>query len=353
MVLTRLETKVFFGLLLVVGPFISVSINAEECAAPTSRTLSDFCNADGHAPDGTDSDRDDTPALLSAFAEGPGVVSIGPGYYRFGDVTIPEGVTVTGAGPATIIRSNGAKNVFLQSDVHRWRLRDVTLDGEAEGSWEERLDDGAVGLRIERCYEFEVSGVIARGFNGAGLQLNHFGPDSRANGVGSLDRISAYENFVGIRFDERAEYVTASQLLCFRNVIGCAIHSGNLKITASNFCDNVTGMLIEDKINGSHGSIGNCMFNNNLEHALICRNVEHGMAITGCQFAYSRLLIENCKGVNITNGILSLPIVVSGEHVNRFAGNYVVPKYTTYEFSPATIVQDNFTADGLWEANGK
>ncbi len=331
----------------------SFPVSADDLPSPMSRHLSDYLNPDGSSPDGKDTARDDTPALKLALADGPGIVSIGPGYYRFGEVTIPTGITLIGAGPATIVRSSGPKCIFVQSDVHRWRVRDLVLDGEAPGQWEARTEQGQIGLKIDRSYEFEVSGLIVQNFNGAGVQLSGFAPDKRANGVGSLDRISALENYVGIRFDERGEYVTASQLLCFRNVVGCVIHAGNLKITASNFCDNVTGMLIEDKINGSHGSIGNSMFNNNLEHALICRNVVHGMAFTGCQFAYAKMLIEDSKGINITSGILSLPIIIKGEHANRIAGNYVIPSYTKYEFAPSTIVQDNFTPDGDWEANNR
>ena len=99
-------------------------------SSPASRNLTDYLCADGKAPDGKDNDRDDTAALVAALKAGPGIVLIGPGYYRFGSVTIPEKVTVTGSGAATIIRSNGEKRIFNQTGVGEWSLKNLVLDGE-------------------------------------------------------------------------------------------------------------------------------------------------------------------------------------------------------------------------------
>lgn len=346
----RIGRNCLFGMLLFVATLQAASANE---VSPTDRRLGDYKNADGSMPDGRDNQRDDSSALNQALAAGPGIVHIGPGYYRFSEITIPSGVMITGSGDGTIVRPSGSQPIFVQSEVDQWRLRDLTLDGEAQGEWQQRRDEGQTGLEIDHCYQFEVAGVVLRNFNGAALQLSHFGPDPRANGVGNLDRISALDNYIGIRFDERAEYVSATQLICCRNVIGCAIHAGNLKITASNFCNNVDGMLIEDKVNGSHGTIGNCLFNNNLRHALVCRKVAYGMAITGCHFGYAKLLIADSTGVNISGGIVSCDIVTEGSGVNRISGNYVVPEHTAFTLAPATIVTDNFTSQGQWEANNR
>ena len=158
-------------------------------------------------------------------------------------------------------------------------------------------------------------------------------------------------NYVGVRFNQRAEYIHATRLTCYQNVTGCVIHAGNAKLGDSNFCSNVDGLMIEDKDNGSHGAITNCLFNHNELHALWVKNVANGMAMTNNCFFHGRILIENSVGVNIASGQLSCSVAVSGDGVNRIAGNYVIPLDWQFAITPATIVHDNFTADGPWNQN--
>ena len=99
------------------------------------RNLVDYANIDGLPPDGMDNDTDDSTALRAALNDGPGVVRIGPGFYRCGEITIPAQVTLVGAGRATAIRSNGAERLLIQQDVDGWCMRDLILEGEAEGDW--------------------------------------------------------------------------------------------------------------------------------------------------------------------------------------------------------------------------
>src|SRR5262249_34014063 len=69
---------------------------AQVWAQTGERLLSAHANDDGSRAEGKDSKQDDTSALRKALAEGPGVVRIGSGFYRWGDVEIPAGVTVVG-----------------------------------------------------------------------------------------------------------------------------------------------------------------------------------------------------------------------------------------------------------------
>lgn len=316
------------------------------------RTLRNYTNADGAAPDGLANGSDDTVALQAAMAGGPGVVETGPGFFRCGDVTIPAGVTLVGAGRATVIRSNGAKRIFSQEKVNEWRLRDLTLDGEAEGDWRKRKDESRNGVFVTACGDFEISGIEARNFNGAGVQLTWIYTASPFRTNANLFNIMAVGNYAGIRFDERAEYMNASMLGCHANVFGCVIHAGNVKITNSNFTSNLTGVYIEDKDNGSHGSISNCLINHNERYSLHCREVRNGMVIGDCCFFDGDMLLENCVGVNVSSGILSCSITSAGSGTNRIAGNFVIPeKNGRWEFSEATIVRDNFTRAGPWDQN--
>ena len=354
MALERNSLKEIILLLWIVMVAGSALTLARENASPAARRLSDYTNANGKAPTGKDDGLDDTTALRKALSDGPGVVYVEPGFYRWGDVQIPSGVAVVGAGAATIVRSSGPKEIFVQKGAHDWAIRDLVLDGEAPGDWRQREDKGRSGIATSGCWRYEIVGVTLTNFDGAGLQLTgasqwHIG--------GNLDRITAMGNYAGIRFDFRGEYMNASELTCYHNVVGAIIHAGNTKITASNFNDNVDGLVIDDKENGSHGAISNCLVNHNARYALMAKNAANGMVIDGCCFFYGAIRLEGCAGINITSGIIACAVSTKGTGANRIAGNYIITETgsTTppwpFELSNSTIVEGNFTKQGLWDKN--
>jgi len=322
------------------------------------RNLQQFTNADGSRPTGVEGRDDDSVALARALAAGPGVVEIGAGHYRFGAVLIPNGVTLRGAGAATVVRSNGAPAIFVPQGTTDWAIRDLVVDGEGTGDWRTRRDEGRSGVNISRCWGYEITGVTVRNFPGAGLQVadTPLGDTQRryCHG-GTLERVTAHGNASGIRFDRRGEYLNASSLSVFQNVTGVVIHAGNVKLAASNICSNTDGILIEDKENGSHGAVGTCLINHNERHALLARRVVHGMTISNCCFFYGDIVIEDSQGVLITASELCCDLRVTGAGANRIAGNYVIPHPDIcrhFSFAPATIVADNFTAEGPWQPPG-
>jgi len=325
--------------------FPGVSAKAFGAPSPLARHLSDYRTDDGAVPDGTNPELDATTALVKALGAGPGIVYVGPGAYRWSAVSIPAGVSVVGAGPATAVHAAGGQPIFTQSGVHGWSVRDLALDGGADPSgWRARTDEGRHGMVVSGCWGYEITGVTLRNFAGAGLQIDRNGAGWK-NG-GRLERITASGNYAGVRFDVRAEYMSALTLVCFNNVIGCILHAGNVILSASAFTENIDGMLIEDKDNGSHGSIVNCLFNHNERYALAGRNVANGMAIGDCCFFYGTIDLENCVGVSLTGGIIGSAVRIAGAGVNRLADNYVIPEGKTFEFSPSTIVDGNYTAAG-------
>lgn len=328
---------------------LSIAFPTRLPADSGERFLHDYTNDDGTRPEGTDTNRDDTSALKKAIAEGPGVVRVGRGHYRLGEIQIPEGVTIHGMGKATVVHSNGAANIFRQVNVAEWAIHDLVLDGEMTGDWRKRQDTGKAGLFSENCRSFEVVGVTARNFDGSGFQF------TRSNGTdgGRLERLAATGCYVGIRFGFRGEYITATHLNCRNNVAGCIIHAGNTSISASSFCENTDGMLIEDKENGSHGAISNCLFNHNERHALVTRRVRNGMVISNGCFFYGSIRIEDSEGVNVTSSLISCSVHTEGTKANRFAGNHIIPDQWKFEFGPRDIVEANFTKEGPWSPPGK
>ena len=250
------------------------SIKQDSLCRSSVRYLHWFKNADGQTPDGKDNMRDDTVAMTAALSVGPGIVNIAPGYYRIGNVTIPEKVILVGSGESTVIRSNGDKRIFNQSGIGHWAIRDLVLDGQTKFGADPNSDtdmqslygkdgnsipdNGKTGLFVERCYAFEITNIVAHHFEGKAIELSF--SDLRLGGYcngGTICYLTLYHNNTGIAFSERAEYITATHIKSYRNLFGCIINGGNITIGESAFCANEIGILLQDKDNGSHGAIVN------------------------------------------------------------------------------------------------
>ena len=354
----------WFVTLVGVGGMIALAVGQTSCSmrqpgkAPAmlaQRSLASYQNDDGRAPNGLDDNIDDTSAIRAALADGPGVVSVPAGVYRWGEVAIPEGVTLVGAGRGTVVRLvKDAKRVFVQEGVSNWRLRDMLLDGgQGATEWAKRQDVGQNGIEISRCSGFEVSGIVANNFSGSGISISYNAPGPYCHWAtdSHIFNIVAAGNHTGIRFDTRSEYMNASMLTCQGNVIGCTIHGGNVKVANSNFTNNLTGILIEDHENGSHGAIANCLVNHNQQLALRAKDVRNGMLVENCCFFGGGIEMENCQGIGITGGIIACNVIVKGDKANRIAGNYMIIRGETFDIAPCTLVKDNYTENGSWEVH--
>jgi hypothetical protein len=317
------------------------------------RSPSEFTSADGRPPSGLDDSIDDSPAIHAAIAQGPGVVRIPPGFYRWSDIRIPAGVTVIGAADATIIRAcNDHHPIFDQSGVGNWSIRDLVLDGEAPDPWRQRRDLGRIGLSISDAWAFTVTGITARDFSGLAVRVSHTRLDAAAFCHGGvIDRLTATGNAVGVCFEERGEYVTLTNSHLLRNTTGCIIHAGNVKITQSNIGCNLDGIVIADKENGSHGVIGNCLINHNERYALDCTGITNGMIINACGIFYGGVRLRDCMGVQIAHCQVSCPVQITGDHANGFIDNMVIEEDFEFEFSEATLIRGNMTSAGDWRIN--
>ncbi len=293
---------------------------------------------------------DMTAALQARLDEGPGLVRLEAGVFRCSGVRIPAGVVLAGEGPATMLQRGDGEAIIAQQDTGDWAVRDLLLDGRAEGEWSERADVGHHGIVITGGWGYEMTGVVVRNVAGAGVRIARtrlFTDDAPFCNGGNLDRLTVSGCHVGLCFDTRGEYLNATALSAYHNVTGVVIHAGNVKLSASNICTNVDGIYIEDHANGSHGAIGNCLINHNLRHALWCRNVRHGMTVQNCGMFYGDLLLEDSQGVQINGCELCCHVFIRGGGVNSLTHNYLIPHpgvCAQFEVAPQTVVAGNFTA---------
>lgn len=338
-----------FGGLLLVACLMGAQSKPASPGMSGERWLVEYQNDDGTTPDGQNALRDDSTALQRALDAGPGVVRIGPGTYQINAVSIPSNIELIGSGPSTMLQTRERRPVFNQQGQTGWRLRDVSLKGSTSGDWQKRTDQGAHGIVIDGGWDYEVSGVTIEDFDGAGIQIGHTNNQAAGYAAGGvLTRVTAKENFVGVRFDTRAEYITASHLHCHHNVTGMVVHAGNTNLSNSNIGENIDGLVISDHENGSHGSVTGCLINHNQRYALWANEVRNGMAITNSCFFYGTIKLEKSCGVTISSGLISASISVAGEEFNRISENHIIPLDWTFAVSPSTICEGNYTKAGPW-----
>jgi len=300
------------------------------------RNLADYLDA-------TSGDGDMTVGARRALADGPGVVLVPPGMYRWNEVCIPDHVVLAGCGPSTIVCPYDPRRpVFDQAGVGAWSIRELVMRG------------GSDGLRIRDCWGYRVLGVTVEDFADCGIHVEHtrLTPDAAASCDGGvLDQLRCRRNGVAVRLDERAEYVSVTASAMFRNGIGCVIHAGNVRLADCNIAANRDGVLVRDKQNGSHGIISRCLLNHNARYALHAGEVRNGMIVDSCCMYYGELLIENAAGVTVSNSQLACSIKVRGEGVNTLQGNFIVEGDGPCELSSATLAHGNYTRHGPWRFN--
>lgn len=314
---------------------------------PVERRIADVLKPGEAVPGGDVPNRDDSAIVQRVLDAGLGRVRLGPGIYRCSSLSVPAGVILSGSGPGTVLRARAGQPVFVQKKSRDWGIRDLVVEGTGEGNFHLRYDAGHVGIDVDGCLSYEISGVTLRNFDGAALQITHTNlAEAAFSDGGKLERITATGNFAGVKFGVRGEYVTATQLNCSRNIAGCIVNAGNTNISTSNFCGNVDGLILEDGENGSHGTIQGCLLNHNERYALRARDVDNGMTFSGCCFYFAAIELRKCRGINIVNSQINCHVLVQGESVNRLAGNLVVPDHYVFQFDPAMRLNDNFTKKG-------
>lgn len=324
---------------------------AASAAAQTliERSVGEFLQPGEPLPGTFDPGRDDTPVLQRALNAGAGTVKLGPGVYRVGGLQIPTGVTLAGAGAGTILRSTGVPRVLLAQQAHDFCIRDLVIEGTASGHWHLRDDAGHSGIAVSGCYGYEIVGVTLRHFDGPALNIARTQlVDAAFSNGGRLDRIVARDNYAGIQFDTRGEYVTATHLNCHQNMRGVVVHAGNTSIATSNFCGNVDGMVLTDRENGSHGLVQGCLLNHNERYALCARDVQNGMTFSGCCFYYGAIELRAARGIQIANSQINCHVTVAGPGTNMLSSNLIIPSEYHFTFDGPTLIRENYTHRGAW-----
>lgn len=250
-------------------------------------------------------------------AQAGDVINIGVGsFFVTTRLVLKSGQTIILNG-STIYHTDDTIDMFYISNV-----TDVTIQGNGtlQGSGQA---DGTVhsenGINIVgSSLNIKIKGLTIINFKGQGIWVNNVWSGApQYFGGGSITDCTFYYNRTGAQID--AEYWKVATAVCRYNTWGIRNTGGNLSMVNSSFSLNDYGFSMYNLAgNVGHGTVTGCQFNHNNVSAIHLVGLDIGMNFVGNtffgQYPYaetdSTIYIESCRGVNITGGVLGIPMQI-------------------------------------------
>ena len=229
-------------------------------------------------------------------------VKLGVGEFVIDTLNIGEGCVVDGCGDKTVIKTTGGITINANAQLKNVKIVSNTPAFVIDGN----ITNYNAIISGESIINALIENVTIENFSGSGIYLNNTGYD--VNQI-TLKNVYVKNCNVGLNINRLSEYNKISDCSFNYCYYGCINNGGNNMFNNVDFCTNRIGMLMDnsggDKPNNSHGSIVCCTFNhegeNNDGYGLIVKSMAAGEVITGCQFFYSKIRLENVTGFNINN----------------------------------------------------
>ena len=254
--------------------------------------------------------------IINTTLSSYGYCHLGPGEYDiYQPIVMPEGTTLTGCGPKTVLRFvRDSASATMLSMNKRCMVRDLTLVGLASGTLTPTDTIGTrYGIRLANIESTEgdeqnaqgvISGVEISDFDGAGILLANTGtPVDKGLAISDC---YIHRNTVGIYISQNSEFNKVENCTITYNRWGVLNRGGNNVFSNCGIDKNYIGVQIDNDLgsNGGHGSITGCTINhsgaNNDGYGIIVRGTGR-MLIANCNLYYSSARFENTDG-NIVTG---------------------------------------------------
>lgn len=317
----------------------------------------EFLNATGDA-------RDRSAEIETCLCK-TGVCILGPGDFTVTGIAMPPRSRLAGQGPATrLILADEVQEGYTVRLEDRCSVAEMMLLGTlGETKKPEEpgtrhgiglIGDSAVrapGKRITHCI---LHGLHIEGFSGGGVTCLDTGFPCEASMSASDLRIRHCG--AGINIAHFSEYHRFHGVSCVRNLYGCINNGGNNVFAACSFDGNTVGFLIDNRegksVNNSHGSVSACTFNhsdNNKGVGIMVLGAQHGYTFSACQLFYSKVVIEDSYGIQITDltGGHSEEFRVKGGGLVRIAGaNFVKPPKKKIAEDARVVWESNYLRSG-------
>lgn len=277
----------------------------------------------------TDTARGDALIAAVAAAAAGDTISLGPGAYKIAvDIDLLDRQTFL---------LNGARiyhdaafdtiNIFTANNVAGWS---IIGPGTLEGSGSALDDDGEHAVAAIDCENFRIFGITAKEFRSAAFYLNHEGVElDAAFTYGSLVGCSAEHCYIGVDFNNRAEYNRVTNFHSTSCVIGMRVTGGNNTVSDYISTGDTYGIWLTTGTNPGHGVFSNCEVNHSTFRAVYVNELAalYGYNFNNCQFrAGKEIELKDCGGINFNGCVLddATDIIATGTlvGVNKFNDAY-------------------------------
>ncbi|MBR5296013.1 MAG: right-handed parallel beta-helix repeat-containing protein [Clostridia bacterium] len=283
----------------------------------------------------TGNQKDRTEEIEKILKE-KGSCVLGTGDFYVSGVKMPEGTTLSGLGEKSCIvllpevEEGAAVNLSAFC-----RIQNLSLTGSREAferpvSLGKRHGVSFVGNAHEKDGKPQprhafISGLHITNFTGGGMYFSDTGVNLEHSSVVSDVRITFCG--AGIWIPYYSEFHKFTNVCANRNFYGCINNGGNNVFSCCSFDGNTEGFLIDNSENQSpnsdHGSVIGCTFNHsdfNKGVGIRVLGAKHGFIFTSCQCFYSKIVLENSRGIQFANfNGGNSPIEVKGGGLVRFA----------------------------------
>ncbi|MCK4871083.1 MAG: hypothetical protein KAS93_08240 [Gammaproteobacteria bacterium] len=287
----------------------------------------------------------------------------------------------------TFIVSGGTKLIFsadVVQDDNNAAFRFATSEWSVEGRGTVKraagvptaLIAGSIGFDIRQtAFIYHISGAIrVEHFSDAGVKFDGGAITGDEVSRSSVVGLVAHNNWDNWQFISGfpAEYITYTNCISTDAANRGVLHeAGNLNWLGGSITGNAAGIHLSHPdfgTNPHHGMFIGTHINHNTAYAIWADEVAAGMDFVGCHIydnaisTTGRIKLNNCRGINITDGTVSAQIEVTTDGVfqdhigynkitgNRMEANAGIVSGAGFDTSKL-IVEDNFDFEGDWTEN--
>lgn len=265
---------------------------------------------------------DVTQSIITMLTQS-GVCHLGSGVFYVSGIDMPDDTMLIGCGSSTkvILLGTDTTEGYAIKMGSRCTIKDLSIMGNTEdhtlNTWYPSNSEyiqrhgilwqgNASGDNNNIPRRGVISGCYISNFTGGGITCYDSGL-STISGINVSDCWIWY-CYAGVNINYYSEFTRWSNISVNSCLYGAINNGGNQTFVNCGFSRNIIGMLMDNSAsqspNNSHGSVCNCVFDhsdNNVGIGIKLLGLGNGELFSNCQLFYSSIVIDNCKGILLSN----------------------------------------------------
>ena len=242
---------------------------------------------------------DNASAISTAFATGKPVL-IPNGIFMTSVIKVPRGAKILGISDSSVLKLNTGTILKLSNNC---TVENIKFDGVNNTTGTNVGIELNGGSTQDTCYLNTIRNCTFVNFSKAGIyNVNTVRSNTSVATHYGNTIISAkfINNEKGLFCDDSGEYMNTIGCEYFNNTIGLHVIGGNFQLTGGKMAENVTGALIRNGSNDSHGHFVGLLSNHNGVN-LDVSSIANGFNFTGCSFFAGNIYLTSAPFLGFSN----------------------------------------------------